>query len=75
VFFDPPYADDYSPVLKMFEAHSGTLLTNDGLLIIEHHHKQELPELLGSLTRYRVLKQGDSALSFYAEAAGASPPS
>jgi 16S rRNA (guanine(966)-N(2))-methyltransferase RsmD len=65
VFFDPPYADDYSPVLKVFETQSVSLLSEAGLLIVEHHHKQELPETLGSLSRYRVLKQGDSALSFY----------
>jgi 16S rRNA (guanine(966)-N(2))-methyltransferase RsmD len=65
VFFDPPYADDYSPVLKTFESHAQLLLSDEGLLIVEHHHKQDLPETLGSLRRYRVLKQGDSALSFY----------
>ena len=78
VFFDPPWADDYSPVLKMFEAHSASLLSEEGLLIVEHHHKQELPENLGSLRRYRVLKQGDSALSFYtgeSERAGVNPTS
>ncbi len=75
VFFDPPYADDYSPVLETFERNASLLLSEEGLLIVEHHQKQELPENLGSLRRYRVLKQGDSALSFYAEAAGASPPS
>lgn len=78
VFFDPPYADNYSPVLKVFETQSVSLLSEAGLLIVEHHHKQELPETLGSLRRYRVLKQGDSALSFYdggSERAGVSPPS
>ena len=36
-----------------------------GLLVVEHHHKNALPEAPGSLRRWRVLKQGDSALSFY----------
>ena len=35
------------------------------VLVVEHHHKNPLPETLGSLRRWRVLKQGDSALSFY----------
>lgn len=65
VFFDPPYAIDYLPTLKIFGAHAVDLLTENGLLIVEHHHKNELPEQTGALRRYRVLKQGDSSLSFY----------
>ncbi len=65
VFFDPPYAIDYLPTLKIFVAQTSSLLTENGLLIIEHHHKNALPEQTGALRRYRVLKQGDSALSFY----------
>lgn len=65
VFFDPPYAIDYLPTLKIIGAHAADLLTENGLLIVEHHHRNELPEQTGALRRYRVLKQGDSALSFY----------
>jgi 16S rRNA (guanine966-N2)-methyltransferase len=65
VFFDPPYADDYLPILETFGAHASSLLTETALLIVEHHHKNELLEGIGDLTRRRVLKQGDSALSFY----------
>lgn len=65
VFFDPPYAIDYSPLLDMFGAHSSSLLTENGLLIVEHHHKNVLKDEAGSIIRSRVLKQGDSALSFY----------
>ncbi len=67
-FFDPPYALDYSPVLTAFG--EGSLLTNNGdehggVLIIEHHHKNQLPDEAGQLRRWRILKQGDSCLSFY----------
>lgn len=65
VFFDPPYADDYLPTLDTFGAHASSLLTESGLLIVEHHHKNELKDEVGSIIRSRVLKQGDSALSFY----------
>lgn len=65
VFFDPPYADDYLPILDTFGAHASGLLTEAGLLIVEHHHKNELKAETGSIIRSRVLKQGDSALSFY----------
>ena len=66
VFFDPPYAVDYLPVLEMFGERAAVLLSEEGMLVVEHHHKHELPETIGALGRYRVLKQGDSALSFYA---------
>jgi len=78
VFLDPPYAVDYLPILETFGARSASLFTENGILIVEHHHKNDLTESLGDLSRYRVLKQGDSALSFYGmetERAGASPPS
>src|SRR5690349_20214637 len=59
IFFDPPYKDDYLRTLRLIQ------LNDDGLLIVEHHHKTELPEMIGKLQRTRILKQGDSALSFY----------
>jgi 16S rRNA (guanine(966)-N(2))-methyltransferase RsmD len=64
-FFDPPYATDYDDVLKALGAEDCSVLTEDGLLIVEHHHKTALPELVGTLKRYRLLKQGESALSFF----------
>jgi len=65
VFFDPPYATDYLQVLNSFDVNTPGLLTESGLLIVEHHHKKELPDELGNLRRFRVLKQGEPALSFY----------
>jgi 16S rRNA (guanine966-N2)-methyltransferase len=65
VFFDPPYADDYFEILNTFGAHASSLLSENGLLIVEHHHKNELKDEAGSIIRSRILKQGDSALSFY----------
>lgn len=62
-FFDPPYAIDYAPVLSAFGA--GALLADDGLLVVEHHHKNELKDEVGAMRRWRILKQGDSSLSFY----------
>ena len=57
VYFDPPYKDDYLKTLQ--------LLGNNDLVIAEHHHKTELPDQIGDLHRTRILKQGDSALSFF----------
>lgn len=65
IFFDPPYSSDHAPVLKLFGKHSFQILSETGLLVVEHQKKTDLPESLGRMIRTRVLKQGDSALSFY----------
>ncbi len=62
-FFDPPYKENYLRFLEILG--SSKLLNDGGLLVAEHHHKTELPETVGNLRRTRVLKQGDSSLSFY----------
>ncbi len=65
VFFDPPYDSDYEPILKIIGAYTQELLSPVGLLIAEHHHKKPLNEDIGGIRRIRLLKQGDSVLSFY----------
>ena len=71
VFLDPPYAAarDYARVLESLG--SGNLLAPGGVVIAEHRRSFELPEVVGALQCYRVLKQGDAALSFYRRAAAA----
>ena len=69
VFYDPPYKDDPRPVLEFFATHQPQLLSDEGIIIVEHHHKLELPVVLGKLERTRVLKQSDSSLSFFARVA------
>jgi 16S rRNA G966 N2-methylase RsmD len=70
VFFDPPYADDYLRVLQLFGANAKELLDENGLMIVEHLHQNKLPEVVGDLRLRRVLKQGDSSLSFYGKSLG-----
>ena len=65
VFFDPPYASDYTSVLSLVGNRNGELLAENGWLIVEQLRKNQLPEEIGALRRRRILKQGDSALSFY----------
>ena len=66
IYYDPPYATDYLFVLEEFSAQgAAALLSDDGVLIVEHHHKNNLKETLGGIRRWRILKQGDSALSVY----------
>ena len=68
IFFDPPYKDEYLKTLDFIGSNTSRLLADDGLLIAEHHHKNVLPENIGELNRIRVLKQGDSSLSFFSNA-------
>jgi len=65
VYFDPPYAEDYAPVLAAFGEQAARLLGEGGVLVVEHYHKNRLKDAQGQLRRWRVLRQGDSALSFY----------
>jgi 16S rRNA (guanine(966)-N(2))-methyltransferase RsmD len=64
-FVDPPYdrEDVYEACLSRFGA--GALLAPDGLLIMEHSKRVELPDAAGTLRKIRSLVQGDAALAFY----------
>lgn len=65
IFLDPPYAaaEDYSRVLEFLG--SADLLAPGGMVVAEHRRKFDLREEAGELRRFRVLRQGDAALSFY----------
>jgi len=65
VFFDPPYLEDYSKVLYLMADDEINLLNNDGVFIAEHHTKNILPDAVGELRRWRILRQGETNLSFY----------
>lgn len=65
VFYDPPYDSDYAIVLYEFGTAEGKLLNEDGIFIAEHHTKHKLPDISGLLRRWRILKQGETSLSFY----------
>ena len=65
VYFDPPHRENYRDVLYSFGGEDSKLLNDEGIFIAEHSVKADLPDLVGELRRWRLLKQGDSALSFY----------
>jgi len=69
IFLDPPYAqaNQYGRVLESLG--SGNLLAPGGVVIAEHRRSFGLPEQEGAFECYRVLRQGDAALSFYRRAA------
>jgi 16S rRNA G966 N2-methylase RsmD len=64
VFLDPPYRMEtaYRETLAQL---GPQLLKPAGIVIAEHQKKFDPGESLGSLRRFRLLKQGDAALSFY----------
>lgn len=66
IFYDPPYQENYRPFLFEFASNADGLLSSDGILIVEHHAKNILPDAVGDfLRRWRILKQGETQLSFY----------
>jgi 16S rRNA (guanine966-N2)-methyltransferase len=70
VFFDPPYDSNYEEALKYFAR--GVTIRPNGVLVIEHHSDMFFPEKIGELKRWRVIIQGDSAISFYERKANVS---
>lgn len=68
IFLDPPYAEnaEYESTLGLLGGECRALLAADAVVVAEHLKKLDLEDRYGMLERYRLLKQGDSALSFYA---------
>lgn len=68
VFADPPYkADEDEDVLSrlLSALGAGELVASNGVVVVEHHHKRELLENYGELTRLRLLKFGESCFTLY----------
>jgi 16S rRNA (guanine966-N2)-methyltransferase len=65
IFLDPPYRmeNEYRETLEFLG--QSTLLKPTTTVIAEHVKKFDPIEEAGQLRRYRKLKQGDAALSFY----------
>jgi 16S rRNA (guanine966-N2)-methyltransferase len=66
-FLDPPYAeiDEYDATLNLLGGAGKGVLASRAMVIAEHEKRRDLEASYGLLARYRVLKQGDAALSFY----------
>lgn len=65
IFYDPPYKNDYAIVIYEIGASESNILNSDGILIVEHHSKKILPDSIGNIRRWRIVKQGENCLSFY----------
>jgi len=64
VFADPPYRSN-EPEDLLVQLGDALLFAEGGLLVMEHHHKRELRDRYGSLSRLRMLKAGESCLTFF----------
>jgi 16S rRNA (guanine966-N2)-methyltransferase len=69
VFFDPPYEADYEDVLNDLGENPEQFLATESVVIVEHSRKKIPNDEFGGLKRYRLVKQGDSCLSFYSTTA------
>jgi len=65
VFLDPPYQMAREGLNVLEELSQSSLVKPESTVIAEHLKKFDPGESFDSLRRYRTLKQGDSALSFY----------
>lgn len=65
IFLDPPYAEEnkYRDTLHALE--ESTLLSESTIVIAEHYKKFASSKPIGRLEQFRLLTQGDAALSFY----------
>ncbi|MDX2042638.1 MAG: 16S rRNA (guanine(966)-N(2))-methyltransferase RsmD [Acidobacteriota bacterium] len=64
VYFDPPYDSEiYSPVL--WQIAQNNLLTDDGIIIVEHRRQLLLAPNYDNLRPYREVVQGESVLTFF----------
>lgn len=64
VFIDPPYSLGMAQnALVCIEANP--ILAQDGLIIVEHDSRDDMPNKVGRLALYRVKRYGNTSLSFY----------
>lgn len=68
VFLDPPWEmhEEYDQTMNLLGGEAATLLAADAWVVAEHRSKAVFAEQFGVLQRWRVIHQGDAALSFYA---------
>ena len=64
IYADPPYhtgiLEELLPLLGQ-----GDMIKSFGIVIVEHFHKNKLPEQIGLLNCFRTNRYGDTVLSFY----------
>jgi 16S rRNA (guanine(966)-N(2))-methyltransferase RsmD len=64
VYVDPPYEDN-DLLERLQTLGSSDTISPQGIVVIEHFHKQELPQDFGTLALSRQVRYGGTALTFY----------
>lgn len=74
VYLDPPWEDApaYTRSLNLLAESAAALLAPEAIVVAEHARRPSvaLVDTYGALRRYRLLEQGDAALSFYRQKEG-----
>ena len=65
IFLDPPYAEENKYRDGLHALQESALLSESTIVIAEHHKKFASSKSIGRLEQFRILTQGDAALSFY----------
>lgn len=64
IFLDPPYyKDTVKKILQIIGACD--ILASNGLLVVQHHKKDDLPDAQGGLILCKHFHYGDTELTFY----------
>lgn len=64
IFIDPPYCVGMAQnVLELLNKYF--ILSQYGLIIVEHDSKDEMPQAVGKLYQNRIKQYGNTSLSFY----------
>ncbi len=64
IFIDPPYGKGFDKA-ALEEIYKNPILKESGLVIVEHDHKDDMPQSVGSICKYRTKHYGNTLLSFY----------
>jgi 16S rRNA (guanine(966)-N(2))-methyltransferase RsmD len=70
VFVDPPYAtDEASRTLDELGRRHRTIVTDEGVVVVEHDRRNAPADVYGGLARNDRRRYGDTEVSFYGRAA------
>jgi len=65
IFLDPPYQRSDVLIQTLQVVGEGSILTDEGICIVQHSSGLVLPQEIGELSKENVKKFGTTALSFY----------